>query len=620
MDGYTGKIGIVDLTHNITSFIETDESLIKDYLGGRGFIIKLLFDRIPDGADPLGEDNVLVFASGPLNGTLAPTGGRWMVGAKSPANGILVSGNGGGLWGAEIKWAGFDAVVISGKAKEPSYLMVGDDKIEILPAGDLWGKDTWKTEEMIQARHGDPQIRVMSIGIAGENRVPMASVFSEKVHHGGRGGTGAVMGSKNLKAVAVRGTQGVRIADPENLIAETRKINEIIKTESQYPIYTKYGSPKNTTGYAKLGGLTTRNGQSGTFDGFDKIEAENFYNQTKIHGYSKACFSCSMPCFHQHLVSEGKYTGVFGSGLQNSTIQCFGSKIGNDDPAALFAFHIAANRYGLDEISAGLAIAFAMECYQREIITPEDTGGLELGWGNDEAIMELLGQMARAEGLGKILGQGTQRAARHFGGGSEKFALQVKNLEISTVDPRVFPAWALGYAVASRGADHMRAFPVWEFGGTSEEDLLKIIGAPAIGDRSSTANKGRGVAFSEDIRAVTDSLQMCKTFAARKIGMPETILGLLNAVTGRDWTENQLIQIGERISNLERLFNLRHGLKPSDDTLPTRMLEEPLPDGASQGMVVALEPLLDEYYRFRDWRRDTGYPSPEKLKQLGLNT
>ena len=620
MNGYAGKIGIVDLTQNHTTSIKTDERLINTYLGGRGFVTKFLYDLIPDGADPLGPDNVLVFAAGPLNGTLSPTGGRWMVGAKSPATGILVSGNGGGLWGAEIKWAGFDAVVIKGAAKAPCYLMITDDRIDIVPAQDLWGKDTWETEDMIQARHGDPQIRVMSIGLAGENMVPMASVFSEKVHHGGRGGTGAVMGSKNLKAVAVRGTRGVSIADPKALIAETKKINAIIKTESQYPIYTKFGSPKNTTGYAKLGGLTARNGQNGTFDGFEKIEAENFYNQTKLKGHSKACFSCSMPCFHQHLVSEGKYAGTFGSGLQNSTIQCFGSKVGNDNPAALFAFHIAANRYGLDEISAGLAIAFAMECYQREIISLKDTGGLELQWGNDEAILGLLKQMARAEGLGKILGQGTQRAARHIGGDSERFALQVKNLEISTVDPRVFPAWALGYAVASRGADHMRAFPTWEFGGTSEADLLKIIGAPATGDRSSTANKGRGVAFSEDIRAVTDSLQMCKTFSARKIGMPETILDLLNAVTGRNWTENQLLQIGERINNLERLFNLRHGLKPSDDTLPARMLEEPLPDGASQGMVVELEPLLEDYYRSRGWQRDTGYPSQEKLRELGINS
>jgi aldehyde:ferredoxin oxidoreductase len=619
MNGYTGKIGVVDLTQNKTSTIETEEDLIKCYLGGRGFVMKFLFDLIPDGADPLGEENVLVFGSGPLNGTLSPTGGRWMVGAKSPATGILVSGNGGGMWGAEIKWAGFDALVIKGRAKEPCYLMVSNDTIEILPARDLWGKDTWEAEEIIQAHHSDPQIRVMSIGIAGENQVPMASVFSEKVHHGGRGGTGAVMGSKNLKAVAVRGTKGVDIADPKALIAEAAKINEIIKTESQYPIYSKFGSPRNTTAYAKLGGLTTRNGQSGTFEGFEKIEAQNFHDRTKLMGYTKCCFSCSMPCFHQHLVSEGKYTGVFGSGLQNSTIQCFGTKIGNDNPAALFAFHIKADRYGLDEISAGLAIAFAMECYQRKIITSKDIDGMELEWGNDEAVMELLGQMARGEGLGKILGQGTQHAARKLGGGSEKFALQVKNLEISTVDPRVFPGWALGYAVASRGADHMRAFSTWEFGGSSEDDLMKITGSPTTGERSDTANKGRGVAFSEDMRAVTDCLQMCKTFSARKIGMPETFVGLLNAVTGRGWTEAQLLQIGERINNLERLFNLRNGMKPTDDTLPARVLEEPLSDGASKGMVVDLEPLLDEYYHARDWSRDTGYPSPEKLNQLGLD-
>ena len=458
----------------------------------------------------------------------------------------------------------------------------------------------------------------MRIGIAGENRVPMASVFSEKVHHGGRGGTGAVMGSKNLKAVAVRGTLGVRIAAPEALMAETRKINAMIKTESQYPIYSKYGSPKNTTGYAKLGGLTTRNGQSGTFEGFEKIEAENYYRRHQTDGAYQMLLYLFDALLSPAPGLRRKICRNLRPGLQNSTIQCFGSKIGNDNPAALFAFHIAANRYGLDEISAGLAIAFAMECFQRGILSPEATGGLELEWGNDDAVMELLAQMAQARGLGKILGQGTQRAARHFGGGSERFALQVKNLEISTVDPRVFPAWALGYAVASRGADHMRAFPTWEFGGSAEEDLLKILGTPTAGERSSTANKGRGVAFSEDIRAVTDCLQMCKTFSARKIGMPETFLPLLNAVTGRDWTESKLLRIGERISNLERLFNLRHGMKPTDDTLPARVLEEPLPDGASQGMVVDLEPLLDDYYRARDWRRDTGYPSQEKLKQLDL--
>jgi aldehyde:ferredoxin oxidoreductase len=541
-----------------------------------------------------------------------------MVGSKSPATGILVSGNGGGFWGAELKWAGFDALVIKGRAKNPSYLVVTADRIDILPAQDLWRKDVWETEEWIQARHKDPEISVACIGISGENRVPMASVFSDKVHHGGRGGAGAVMGSKNLKAVAVKGSLGVRIADPEALIKERKKIVEIIRGESHYPTYTKYGSPKNTTFYAKLGGLTTRNGQSGVFEGFDKIEAENFVKDFKLEDQTKACFSCPMPCFHQYLIAEGKYAGTFGSGLQNSTIQCFGSKIGNDNPAALFSFHMSANRYGLDEISAGLAIAFAMECYQKKIISEKDTGGLKLQWGNDDAIMELLKMIAQGKGIGKILGQGTKKAAAIFGGGSEKFALQVKNLEISTVDPRIFPAWALGYAVASRGADHMRAFPTWEFGGMDERDLLKIGGTTSIGDRQTLEGKGRAVAFSEDARAITDSLEMCKTFSARKIGLPEAILGLLKAVTGRGWTEAELEQIGERINNLERLFNLREGMDPAEDTLPWRMLHEPLPDGVSKGMVVNLEPLLDQYYSARGWQRGDGYPTPEKMRELGL--
>ena len=618
MHGYTGKIGVIDLTNNTCSSISTEDSLIKNYLGGRGFLIKFLFDLVPKGADPLGKENVLIFAAGPLNGTLAPSSGRWMVGAKSPATGILVSGNGGGFFGAELKWAGFDALVVEGKAKSPCYIMITEDKIEILPAQYLWGKDTWETEELIQARHKDPQIRIACIGIGGENMVPMASVIGEKVHHGGRGGTGAVMGSKNLKAVAVRGSKGIKIADPKALIKESKNIIDIVMRESHYPTYTKYGSSKNTTFYAKLGGLTTYNGQSGVFNGFDKIEAENYLKYFKLEYQTKACFSCPMPCFHQFWVSEGKYSGTFGSGLQNATIQCFGSKVGNDDPAALFAYHIAANKYGLDEISAGLAIAFAMECFQKKIISEKDTGGLKLEWGSDEAIMELLRMIANGKGIGKILGQGTKISAEHFGGGSEKFALHVKNLEISTVDPRIFPGWALGYAVASRGADHMRAFPVWEFGNMDGSDLLKIGETISIGDRLTSEGKGRAVAFSEDARVITDSLQMCKTFSARKIGLPETTLGLLKAVTGRDWTETELMQIGERISNLERLFNLREGLNPADDTLPWRMLHEPLPDGASKGMVVDLEPLLDEYYLARGWEREDGYPKPEKMSELRL--
>jgi len=619
MFGYTGKIGIVDLTTQQFSTIPVEEHLIKNFLGGRGFIIRLLYDLIPSGADPLGPENVLIFASGPLNGTLAPTSGRWMVGAKSPATSMLVSGNGGGFLGAEFKWAGFDAVVIKGKAEKPYYLMLRDEKIEILPAAFLWGKDTWQTEELIQTKHKDPEIRVASIGIAGENLSPMASIFGDKVHHGGRGGVGAVMGSKNLKALAIKGTGGVKVADPAALVKEAKHIIELVMGESHYSMYTTTGSSRGTTLYSKLGGLTTFNGQSGVFDGFDKIEADNFMRY-KLKGQTRACFGCPMACFHQFLVPEGNYAGTFGSGIQNSTIQCFGAKVGNSNIEALLNYHVMSGKYGLDQISAGLAIAFAMECFQKKIITESDTGGLILEWGSERAISELLRMIAAGEGIGKILGQGVQKAAQHFGGGSEKFALHVHNLEISTVDPRIMQAWALGYVTSSRGGHHMRTYPVWEWGVVEEKLLIKIAGTTDATDRTKTTGKGKGVAFSEDARAITDCLQMCKTFSRLKIGMPETTMGILNAVTGRSWTEPELLQIGERINNLERLFNLREGFKLSNETLPDRMLHEPVPDGASKGMVADLEPMLNDYYTARGWQRETGYPTPAKLSELGLET
>lgn len=617
MYGHTGKIGIVDLTSGRSSTISVEEDLIRDYLGGRGFIIRLLYDLVPQGADPLGPENALIFAAGPLNGTLSPTSGRWMVGTKSPATGILVSGNGGGFFGAELKWAGFDAIVIKGKAERPCYLLLKGEKTEILPAEFLWGKNVWQTEELVRAKHNDPEIRVASIGIAGENLVPMASIFGDKVHHGGRGGAGAVMGSKNLKALAIKGAGGVKVSDPAALVKESKNIIELVMAESHYPMYTTTGSSRGTSLYAKLGGLTTFNGQSGVFDGFDKIEAENFMRY-KLMGQTRACFACPMACFHQFLVPEGDYAGTFGSGVQNSTIQCFGAKVGNEKIEALLNYHVMSGKYGLDEISAGLAIAFAMECFQRKIITVSDTNGLKLEWGSERAISELLRMIAAGEGIGRILGQGVQKAAEHFGGGSEKFALHVHNLEISTVDPRVMQAWALGYVTSSRGGHHMRAYPVWEWGVVEEGLLIKIAGTTAAKDRTSTIGKGKGVAFSEDARAVTDCLQMCKTFSRLKIGMPETTVGILNAVTGRSWTDRELLRIGERINNLERLFNLREGFKISNETLPYRMLHEPVPDGASKGMVADLEPMLNDYYNARGWQRETGRPTSAKLSELGL--
>ncbi|MDH4267409.1 MAG: aldehyde ferredoxin oxidoreductase family protein, partial [Deltaproteobacteria bacterium] len=599
MHGYAGKIGFVDLSRNRVAPEGVGEELIKNYLGGIGFLTRLLYDVVPKNADPYGPENALIFAVGPLNGTLSPSSSRWNVGAKSPATGFVVSGNGGGIWGSELKWAGFDALVVTGRAEKPVYILVQDGHISILPAEGLWGKDTWQTEALLQARHSDPNLRVVAIGQAGENKVPLACVIGEKVHAAGRGGSGAVMGSKNLKAVAVRGHLGVKVADPEGLYKEAQNLIRLLMSENHYWRYRDIGSPKGTTLYAKVGGVTAYNGQRGIFEPFDKIEGDVFLQRYNI-GRS-ACGNCPLPCWQKYLIREGRFRGAWTEAIENSTVQCFGTKIANSDPEAILVAHTLCDRYSLDEISVGVTVAFAMECFQKGIITKKDTEGIELTWGNVDALLQLIERIAFNRGFGRILGQGCKKAAEVFGQGSERFAFQVKGLEISTVDPRAYQGWALGYAVASRGADHMRAYSNWEFGEVPDE-ICRDAGIPkTVADRFTVEGKGRGIAYSENIRSITDCLEMCKTVARQNLGLPENVVGILRAVTGRSWTKEELLKIGERKVNLERLFNLREGLTPADDTLPWRVLHEPLPDGASKGVVVNLEPMLNEYYAARGW-------------------
>ena len=590
MYGYAGRIAFVDLSRKKVTCEAPAEEMIKEYLGGVGFITRLLYDLVPPGADPLGPENVLIFANGPVNGTLVPSSNRWMVGAKSPATGIIVSGNAGGIWGAELKWAGFDALVITGRSDQPCHLLVTDGKIRILPAGDLWGKDTWETEALLQGRYGDPNLRVACIGVAGENMVPLTCVMGEKVHAGGRGGAGAVMGSKNLKAIAVRGHQGVQIADPETLLEESKRLIGMLMGEYHYARYRNIGSPKGTTLYQNIGGVGAYNWQYGVFDKFETIEGDNFRSKYSVG--SSACGCCPLPCWRKYLVREGRFKGEWTEAIENSTVQCFGTRVGNPDPEVILVAHNQCDRHSLDEISVGVSIAFAMECYQKGIITAKDTGGMELTWGNGEVILRLIEMIAHNEGIGRILGQGVKRMAEQFGQDSDRFAYHVKGLEISTVDPRAYQGWALGYAVASRGADHMRAYASWEFGDIPEETRAEAGLPETLADRFSVEGKGRGVAYSENIRSVADCLQMCKTVTRQKLGLTKNQIVILKAVTGREWSKEELYRVGERKVNLERLFNLREGLKPADDTLPWRALREPIGDGPSQGRVVNLEPML----------------------------
>jgi aldehyde:ferredoxin oxidoreductase len=616
MYGYAGKFGVVDLSTGEVTTQPLDEKLIMDYVGGRGFITRLIYDLIPPHTDPLGPDNVLMFAVGPLNGTIAPTSARVSIGAKSPLTCITGGGNAGGFLGANLKWAGFDGLIIRGRADEPVYLLIRDGDIQILPAAALWRKDTHQAERLIHEQCRDPWLSVAVIGQAGENCVPLATTIMDRFRSAGRGGLGAVMGSKNLKAVAVRGTGAVRVYDPKALWAESQGIVKRAIKKGYLGSRWKNGAYGAFRRWADAGAQITRNAQTGVFPEVVNIDGSAFNERARIG--IRACCSCPMPCWTRFVVPDGPHAALYGEELTATTLKEVGARCGLSDLSAILALHVALDRHGLDTISAPSAIAFAMECYQRGIITTADTGGLELGWGDAEVMLQLVDQMAHSEGFGGELGQGVRTCAQRWGRGAEKYAFHVKGMEIVGTDPRGFPAWGLGYATSSRGACHMRAYSVFEYGGMTEDEMLRISGTTAIQERLSWKGKGKAVAYEEGMRCVSDSLEMCDFLTRSTFGFPEEQVGLIRAVSGREYTPEELRLVGERIYNLERLFNLREGLTPADDTLPERFLQEPLVEGASKGYVCPLEPMLEEYYEARDWDRETGYPSPSKLKELGL--
>lgn len=616
MYGYQGRIALIDVTTGGVQDLQVSNDERRKFIGGRGLASKLLIDLLPPGADPLGPDNVVIFAVGPLNGTLIPASSRWSVAAKSPLTGYLGSGNAGGQWGPELKWAGFDAVAIRGVSEKPCFIYLHDGEVDVLPAEGIWGKTTWEAEEIIRDMLGDPGAKVVSIGKAGENRVPIATVIGDKTHSGGRGGVGAVLGSKNVKAVAVRGRGGVKVHDPEGLLALAQEMLQYVSNEPAFETYYKYGSTTALAGrYEKIGGIPAYNFQRGVFPhlrDIDHVALSSKYNLA-----AKSCVSCPIACWHTYAVPRGKYAGTIGAGVQASTLLGFGCRCGIGDLDFVLTAQTLVDQYGLDTISTEAVIAFAMECRERGLL---DTGDLDLEWGNGEAVLRLIHEIAEARpGLGALLGKGCHTMARELGGGAEAFAPCVKGLEMTAVDVRAVKSWGVAYAVSGRGADHMRAYAMVEFGEFPKELLVQEAGSPEVLEIRGVRGKGKAVALFEDLRALSDSLELCKFLARGPYALPENVARMLEVVTGLKLSPEEVRTSGERIVNLERLFNLREGLLPEEDTLPRRMLNQPLPDGPAKGEVCELEPMLEEYYAARGWDRSTGWPLPEKLSSLGLD-
>jgi aldehyde:ferredoxin oxidoreductase len=617
--GYAERIARYDLTTQAATDLEWKEEFLP-FVGGRGLAAFLLYRLLPPGTDPLSAQNLLIFAVGPFVGTKVPFSSRWSIAAKSPLTGITGSGNGGGNFGPCLKWAGLDGLVISGKAARPSYLFIDNGEFSLRPADHLWGRSPEEASIAIRSEIGaspsDPHVGVAAIGRAGEQEVRLSVILSND-HSAGRGGLGAVMGSKRLKAVAVRGSRKVDVFDSAALNRKARDMTDELMAQPMYSRFLKYGSMSALKDrYGVLGGFLTYNGQKGSCPHLSRIDGDAMYPYLWP---SESCFGCPMPCTHYFAVEEGKYGPAKGRGVQAATSLAFGAQCGMTDVEAILTAHARTNHYGLDLISAPVVIAFAMECYQRGIIGREITEDLDLSWANaNHAVLESIELMGQNEGFGRVLNRGVKVLSEEWGEESKAFAFHVKGMETTDADPRVFPTWGLMYAVSSRGADHCRALCFAEMGGMPEEVLKRIAGTAEPADPNGIEGKGKVVAYCEDMRALADSLELCKFATQGHLGYPENLTDLFHYATGLKWSAEEMRLAGERIVQLERLFNLREGMTAKDDTLPGRFLSEPVLDGPGKGRVVRLAPMLEEYYQARAWDPETGRPSLERVKALNL--
>ncbi len=573
--------------------------ILRQYIGGRGLASYYLSQLMDPQADPLGPGNVLIFATGPLTGTSAPAGGRYMVVCKSPLTGLIASSNSGGHFGAELKAAGYDLIIFEGAAKEPVYLAIKDDEVALKPAGELWGLETDVVTEKLREEFGDQRAKVACIGPAGENLVRFACVINDKHRAAGRSGVGAVMGAKKLKAIIVRGTKRPVAPDEEVFKKFIREKTDILR---QHPV-TGEGLPKLGTKVLdniinENGLYPTRNFQTGVFEDTAEVCGEALVEK----GYLKknrGCYACPIKCARvTELPTRNK-----GEGPEYESGWAYGACCGVKDLIAITEANFLCNRLGIDTISCGVTIACAMELFEKGLIPKEDlAGGPEPKFGSSEAIIFYTEAVAYRRGLGDKLAEGSARLAAAYG--KPELAMVVKGQELPAYDPRGAQAQGLAYATSNRGGCHVRAYLI----------APEILGIPEKLDPQSTEGKATWVKTFQDLTAVIDSLGIC-LFTSFALS-PEDYRDLLAAATGFDYTLEEMMLCGERIWNLERVFNLRAGLNPKDDTLPRRLLEEPMPEGPNKGQIVRLNEMLAEYYKVRGW--EEGLPTKEKLKELGL--
>ncbi len=614
---WTGKVLRVNLSRGTAESEALNMQWASDYLGQRGLASKYLYEEIDPAIDALSPDNKLIMTTGPLTGTMASTGGRYSVVCKSPLTGAIACSNSGGFIGAEIKAAGWDMIIFEGKADAPVYLWLENETAELRSAKDLWGKTVWEADEMLHRMHQDPQIRIACVGRSAEAGNLYAAVVNDLHRAAGRSGVGTVMASKNLKAVVVRGTRGVgNIKDPMRFLQATEEGKKVLQesavTGQGLPTY---GTQVLMNVINEMGALPTRNMREVQFEGAHKISGEAMHEPREGDGRpnlttNAACFACTIACgristvYKGHFTVENKpqYWGNSG-GLEYEAAWALGTDTGVDDLDALTYVNFLCNEDGFDPISYGATVAAAMELFEMGVITTKDTGGIELKFGSAEALVAVTELTCRGEGFGKVLGLGSKRLCEKYG--HPDLSMTVKGQEFPAYDPRGIQGMGLAYATSNRGACHLRGYTV----------ASEVLGIPEKTDPLVSEGKPELVKAFQDATAAVDSSGLCvfTTFAWTL----DDIAPQIDAACDGDWSSDKLLEVGERIWNLERDFNLRAGLTGKDDTLPKRLRKDAANVGPAKGLVNDLENMLPKYYEIRGWTPE-GELTPETRQRFGI--
>lgn len=614
--GWTGNVLRIDLSNGTSTTEPLNMEWADKYLGQRGLASKYLVEEVDPKTDPLGPDNKMIMATGPLTGTCASTGGRYSVITKGPLTGAIACSNSGGYFGAELKFAGWDMVIFEGQSPKPVYVTIFDDEVQIRDAGDLWGKSVWDADKQIKAAHQDQMIHVAAIGVAGENEVLYSCIVNDLHRAAGRSGVGAVMGNKNLKAVAVRGTGGVKVKDFKAFLDATSAGKKVLKENA----VTGEGLPAFGTQVLmnvinEAGAMPTRNGMEVQFEGAGDISAEAMAEPRRSDGKpnlltNQACFGCTIACGRISKIDEEHYTVQnkpeywhASGGLEYEAAWALGSATGINDLEALTYVNFICNEQGLDPISFGATVGAAMELYETGVIDDKVTGGIDLKFGSSEALVACVEATGKAEGFGKELGQGSARLTAKYG--KPELSMTVKGQEFPAYDPRGIQGMGLTYATSNRGACHLRSYTV-----SSE-----ILGVPEKTDPLVTEGKAGLVKAFQDATAAVDSSGLCvfTTFAWTL----EDIAPQVDAAIPGDWSVDKLLEAGERIWNMERIFNNNAGFTAADDKLPERLMKDAAKTGPAEGLVAGVDKMLPEYYELRGWTPE-GVPTSETLERLAV--